>query len=161
EFQDISEIQMSILEGITGPNTTVVAVGDADQAIYSWRGSKVEYIVTEFAQRFSPCTSFPMNLTFRYGDELALFANHMIVNNKVRDDKLTIADPGNPNTLIELAHPKKGRNPLIMSMLKDRQAGGSLGDVAILARNYKIGRASCRESVETSGEAIPSSRHSA
>lgn len=152
EFQDISEIQMSILEGITGPNTTVVAVGDADQAIYSWRGSKVEYIVTEFAQRFSPCTSFPMNLTFRYGDELALFANHMIVNNKVRDDKLTIADPGNPNTLIELAHPKKGRNPLIMSMLKDRQAGGSLGDVAILARNYSH---ALPLQLEMLGEGIP------
>ncbi|MBD3979970.1 UvrD-helicase domain-containing protein, partial [Xanthomonas citri pv. citri] len=32
EFQDISEVQMSILEGITGPDTTVVVVGDADQA---------------------------------------------------------------------------------------------------------------------------------
>ncbi|MGD6497704.1 UvrD-helicase domain-containing protein, partial [Xanthomonas citri pv. citri] len=27
EFQDISEVQMSILEGITGPDTTVVVVG--------------------------------------------------------------------------------------------------------------------------------------
>lgn len=136
EFQDISEIQMSILEGITGPKTTVLAVGDADQAIYSWRGSRVEYIVTEFQQRFTPCTSYPMTLSFRYGTELALFANHLVINNKVRDDKITIADAGNPETLIELTSPTKGRNPLIMSMLKERHAAGTLGDVAILARNY-------------------------
>lgn len=136
EFQDISEIQMSILEGLTGQDTTVLAVGDADQAIYSWRGSKVDYIVTEFEQRFAPCTRYPMTLTFRYGDELALFANHLVVNNKVRDDKLTIADPGNPDTLIELAHPVKGRNPRIMRMLEERRKAGTLRDVAILARNY-------------------------
>lgn len=136
EFQDISEIQMSILEGITGPNTTVLAVGDADQAIYSWRGSRVEYIVTEFEKRFTPCTRFPMTQSFRYGDELALFANHLVVNNKIRDDKLTIADQSNPDTLIELAHPRAGRNPTIMRVLQEHRAAGTLRDVAVLARNY-------------------------
>lgn len=136
EFQDISEIQMFIVEVITGPNTSVLAVGDADQAIYSWRGSAVRFIVTEFQSRFTPCQLYPMTRTFRFGDELALFANHIIVNNKERDDKLSIADPGNPDTLIELVHPERGRNPTIIRVLEERKAGGTLRDVAILARNY-------------------------
>ncbi|APO93300.1 ATP-dependent helicase [Xanthomonas vesicatoria] len=136
EFQDISEVQMSILEGITGPDTTVVVVGDADQAIYSWRGSKVSYIVHEFAARFTPCTRFAMSRTFRFGDELALFANHIVVNNKERDDKISIAEEGNPNTLVELTYPVKGRNAFIINLLQERMANGSLSDAAMLCRNY-------------------------
>lgn len=136
EFQDISEVQMSILEGITGPDTTVVVVGDADQAVYSWRGSAVRFIVTEFAQRFTPCTRYAMSRTFRFGDELALFANHIVVNNKERDDKISIAEEGNPNTLVELTHPVNGRNPFIIKLLQERMANGSLGETAMLCRNY-------------------------
>ncbi|QRD62759.1 ATP-dependent helicase (plasmid) [Xanthomonas citri pv. citri] len=139
EFQDISEIQMFIVEVITGHNTSVLAVGDADQAIYSWRGSAVRYIVSEFQTRFAPCQLFPMTRTFRFGDELALFANHIVVNNKERDDKLSIADPGNPDTLIELVHPVRGRNPTIMRLLQGHQAAGTLRNVAILVRNYSHG----------------------
>lgn len=136
EFQDISEVQMSILEGITGPETSVVVVGDADQAIYSWRGARVQYITQEFAARFTPCKRYVMSRTFRFGDELALFANHLVVNNKIRDDKLSIAEDGNPSTLVELTHPVRGRNPFIINLLKERQANGSLSDAAILCRNY-------------------------
>ncbi|WP_267122771.1 ATP-dependent helicase, partial [Xanthomonas sacchari] len=152
EFQDISEIQMFIVEVITGPSTSVLVVGDADQAIYSWRGSAVRYIVSEFQTRFAPCKLFPMTRTFRFGDELALFANHLVVNNKERDDKLSIADPGNPDTLIELVHPVRGRNPSIMRLLKEHQAAGTLRNVAVLARNYSH---AVPLQLEMLGEGIP------
>ena len=152
EFQDISEVQMSIVEGLAGPNTTVVAVGDLNQSIYSFRGSAPRFIRSEFEARFAPCTRFPLNTTFRYGDELALVANHLIGNNKDRDDTLTIAADGNPDTIVELAKPVKGRNPTIIDHLKLRQASGTLSDVAMLVRNFSHGMPL---QLEMLGERIP------
>ena len=63
EFQDTSQIQYAILKwyGVNylSQNTgsargKMVAVGDDDQAIYSWRGSDVDIITWQFEQDFSP-----------------------------------------------------------------------------------------------------------
>ncbi|MBD4649756.1 hypothetical protein GUG44_20840, partial [Xanthomonas citri pv. citri] len=67
---------------------------------------------------------------------MALFANHIVVNNKERDDKISIAEEGNPNTLVELTYPVKGRNAFIINLLQERMANGSLSDAGILCRNY-------------------------
>lgn len=42
EFQDMNPIQYEILKYLTGPKSSVFAVGDDDQAIYGFRGSNPE-----------------------------------------------------------------------------------------------------------------------
>lgn len=123
EFQDANPVQFEILRGLAGlipfaipqevqemhqlldlrpdgPITSVVAVGDDSQSIYGFRGADVSLINEEFAQVFSPCTKYPLTRTFRYGHQTALLANHIITCNQDRDDKLTIAADGNPDTKI-------------------------------------------------------------
>lgn len=51
EYQDTDPLQVALLQALTGPNTTLIAVGDPDQAIYGFRGADVRAI-SRFAEDF-------------------------------------------------------------------------------------------------------------
>jgi DNA helicase-2/ATP-dependent DNA helicase PcrA len=53
EFQDTSQIQYALLQ-IYARDATIVAIGDDDQTIYSWRGSDISVITKKFRGDFSP-----------------------------------------------------------------------------------------------------------
>lgn len=61
EYQDVNPAQERLIELLARPIGTadVVVVGDDDQAIYQWRGSAVENIVT-FDQRYPDVTQFKL-----------------------------------------------------------------------------------------------------
>lgn len=54
EFQDTSQIQYALLKVYGSNAKQVVAVGDDDQTIYSWRGSYNGIILHDFEEDFSP-----------------------------------------------------------------------------------------------------------
>ncbi|WP_419554582.1 ATP-dependent helicase [Candidatus Poriferisodalis sp.] len=74
EYQDINPAQETLIERLTGPHTELCVVGDDDQAIYQWRGSDVENIVT-FADRYAPVTSFSITTNRRSRPEIVRTAN--------------------------------------------------------------------------------------
>lgn len=51
EYQDTDPLQVALLKALAGPDTTLVAVGDPDQAIYGFRGADVGGIV-RFSETF-------------------------------------------------------------------------------------------------------------
>ncbi|MGB0972725.1 MAG: UvrD-helicase domain-containing protein, partial [Mycobacterium sp.] len=61
EYQDVNPAQERLIELLAKPNGTadLVVVGDDDQAIYQWRGSSVENIVT-FADRYPAVAQFTL-----------------------------------------------------------------------------------------------------
>lgn len=63
EFQDTSQIQYAILKMYARGCKKIVAIGDDDQTIYSWRGSYNKIITEEFAKDFNPTIS---NLSVNY-----------------------------------------------------------------------------------------------
>jgi DNA helicase-2/ATP-dependent DNA helicase PcrA len=44
EFQDVNPLQFAVLEAMRGPESTLVVVGDPDQAIYGWNGADPRFI---------------------------------------------------------------------------------------------------------------------
>lgn len=136
EFQDVNPVQYAILQGIAGSRANVMAVGDADQSIYGWRGAEVDFINKHFARDFAPCTLLRLTNTFRYGHQTALIANHIISHNLERDDKITVAHPNNPKTRVTRvpAYPKRpsGLVPLLRQAVNDQ----SLLKQAMLVRYY-------------------------
>ena len=74
EYQDINPAQEALIERLTGPDTELCVVGDDDQAIYQWRGSDVENIVT-FEDRYAPVTSFSITTNRRSRPEIVRTAN--------------------------------------------------------------------------------------
>ena len=61
EYQDVNPAQERIIELIAKPigKADLVVVGDDDQAIYQWRGSKVENILS-FEERYTDVTTFSL-----------------------------------------------------------------------------------------------------
>lgn len=61
EYQDVNPAQERLIELLAKPNgaADLVVVGDDDQAIYQWRGSSVENIVT-FADRYPGVAQFTL-----------------------------------------------------------------------------------------------------
>lgn len=63
EFQDTSQIQYEIIKYYAVGRKKIVAIGDDDQLIYSWRGSDIEIINYKFEKDFSPKV---YNLSYNY-----------------------------------------------------------------------------------------------
>lgn len=54
EFQDTSQIQYALIKVYASHCKKIVAIGDDDQTIYSWRGSDNKIICEDFREDFSP-----------------------------------------------------------------------------------------------------------
>jgi ATP-dependent DNA helicase UvrD/PcrA len=44
EFQDVNPLQFALLQSFLGPESTLVVVGDPDQAIYGWNGAEPDFL---------------------------------------------------------------------------------------------------------------------
>lgn len=95
EFQDTSQIQYAILKwyGVNYLSVNkgtskgkIVAVGDDDQAIYSWRGSDVDIITWQFEQDFSPVVN-QLTTNYRCPNNILEPVINSIVLNKKRHIK--------------------------------------------------------------------------
>lgn len=64
EAQDTNAIQRAILKKIIAPGGRLVAVGDAAQAIYGFRGA-TSNALDALAEEFSPCTRLPLSVSYR------------------------------------------------------------------------------------------------
>ena len=152
EYQDVNGIQQFLLQVLYGNggyrgNGQVMVIGDADQTIYEFRGSKPEYITKEFEKAFSSPvqldgteithTSYQLPHTFRYGHKLSLLANQVIGENQDREDVLCLSHPSTPNTRIHLKH-SSDYSQEVLKLLNELAEKRPLEDVAILNRLWGI-----------------------
>ena len=86
EFQDTNQIQKSLVQQLCGPDTIVCAVGDEDQAIYSWRGAKVENMM-EFESDFENAKVIKLDQNYRSTKQILSVANSVIRHNIGRREK--------------------------------------------------------------------------
>ncbi|MBQ5696058.1 MAG: ATP-dependent helicase [Clostridium sp.] len=85
EFQDCDELQIEFLKLINGDNE-LFAVGDEDQCIYSFRGSKPEYMVN-FNKSFEGGVKVYLSTNYRSKKNIVDISKNLILNNKGRNDK--------------------------------------------------------------------------
>lgn len=153
EYQDVNGIQQFLLQILHGAggyqgNGQVMVIGDADQTIYEFRGSKPEYISKEFETAFNAQNihgeaiptahiSYQLPHTFRYGHKLSLLANQVIGENQDREDVLCLSHPTTPNTRIHLQH-HSDYSQQVLTLLKELAEKRPLEDVAILNRLWGI-----------------------
>jgi DNA helicase-2/ATP-dependent DNA helicase PcrA len=135
EYQDINETQQQLLKILAGSRAQVMVVGDVDQCIYEWRGARPEYITSRFAEDFSEPRQYQLSYTFRYGHQLSLAANHLISNNRLRDQKHCVSHTGNrASQIVSVEHgPDQPVAGFIQQWLRE---GRSLGEAAVLVRLY-------------------------
>ncbi|MBA2853477.1 DNA helicase-2/ATP-dependent DNA helicase PcrA [Methanococcus maripaludis] len=95
EYQDVNKIQELLVEAIAKNAEAVCVVGDDDQCIYSWRGSKIGNII-DFDKNYDilskenfdkPVSDIPLDINFRSTEGIVHTAAEFIKNNKHRSKK--------------------------------------------------------------------------
>ena len=97
EFQDTNAIQYAFVRVLAGDTGQVFVVGDDDQAIYGWRGAKVEN-VQAFLRDFPGAQIIRLEQNYRSSGNILAAANAVIEHNPDRIGKQlwTEAGEGDP-----------------------------------------------------------------
>ncbi len=83
EYHDVNEVQYQLLRLLTAPpENNLMVVADADQSIYSWRGSNPQFI-EHFKSNYSPYT-VELGDHYRCSETILRAAEEVIANNPLR-----------------------------------------------------------------------------
>lgn len=131
EFQDTSQIQYALLKLYGVSAKQVVAIGDDDQTIYSWRGSYNGIITHHFMEDFNPIKN-DLSVNFRCPENILNAIKPSISLNKNRFQKnLSSFRKGGSIRVLECNGYMSMLSELNKSVLEDCKNGKS---VAILCR---------------------------
>ena len=142
EFQDTNAIQYAFVRVLAGESGQVFVVGDDDQAIYGWRGAKVEN-VQRFLKDFPGAQTIRLEQNYRSTANILGAANAVIAHNPDRIGKELWTDSGD-GELIDLYAAYNEMDEARYLVERARQwvrDGGSYGDVAVLYRSNAQSRA--------------------
>ena len=136
EFQDTNTIQYAWLRAFVGPRNYVMAVGDDDQSIYSWRGAKIENI-HRFCADFKDAKLIRLEQNYRSTQNILNAANALIDNNTHRLGKKlwTDSNPGQPLTLYAAFNERDEAHYIVSSIKECLQQGYTANHIAILYRS--------------------------
>lgn len=142
EYQDINAIQQYLLNILyDADSTSLMVIGDPDQTIYEFRGSRPEFISDDFDQQFSrpnqAVVCYKLPHTFRYGHALSLLANHLITNNKQRPDVLCISHQDNFPTKVQL-HLARYEPALVKTLVEAELKHREAEEIAIIHRVWAL-----------------------
>ncbi|MCK2182682.1 ATP-dependent helicase [Halomonas getboli] len=135
EYQDINPTQQRLLAVLAGRDAAVMAVGDANQCIYEWRGAHPDTMLEDFTAIFGEARDYPLSTTFRHGHALALAANHAIEANRRRPDQLCLAAPDNPDTRLAVG---QGSQALLDELAGWQRDGRRLDEACLLVRSWAL-----------------------
>lgn len=135
EFQDTNTIQYRWLKALSGSRSFMMAVGDDDQSIYSWRGAQVKNL-HHFMRDFKNAQTIRLEQNYRSTKVILDAANAVIEKNKNRMGKTLWTDSheGELITLYE-AYNEREEASYVVSTIKSLSRNQSLNDFAILYRS--------------------------
>ena len=141
EYHDVNRVQYRLLQLLcAAPEHNLMVVADADQSIYSWRGSNPQYI-KNFLDDFTPQT-VELDEHYRCSETILRAAEEVIAKNPVRQKQHTL-----------ITHKDEGRNifhytfttpteearsiiKIIRNLVKQRNF--SYRDIAIFYRTHRL-----------------------
>ncbi len=136
EFQDTNTIQYALIQLLAGQSNKVFIVGDDDQAIYGWRGARVENI-QRFQKDFSSAEVIRLEQNYRSTTTILSAANALIDNNADRMGKKlwSSGEDGEP-VIFYNAYDERDETHFVVDKIKQFvEAGNARADVAILYRS--------------------------
>ena len=86
EFQDINRVQYESVKILATPSNNLFIVGDDDQSIYRFRGSRPEFLLN-FPNDFPETNKITLETNYRSTDEIIKYANNLIADNEMRYNK--------------------------------------------------------------------------
>ncbi|WP_250277418.1 ATP-dependent helicase [[Clostridium] colinum] len=86
EFQDINRVQYECIKMLVPKDDNIFVVGDDDQSIYGFRGSRPEFLLS-FHKDFSYAKKVVLNVNYRSTNQIINLCNNIIDDNKNRYKK--------------------------------------------------------------------------
>ncbi|WP_434026640.1 DNA helicase II [[Pseudomonas] boreopolis] len=142
EFQDTNAIQYAFVRVLAGDSGHVFVVGDDDQAIYGWRGAKVEN-VQRFLKDFAGAQVIRLEQNYRSSANILGAANAVIAHNPDRIGKQlwTESGEGEPIDLYAAYNEVDEARYVVERARQWVRDGGSYGELAVLYRSNAQSRA--------------------
>ena len=142
EFQDTNAIQYAFVRVLAGDSGHVFVVGDDDQAIYGWRGAKVEN-VQRFLKDFPGAQTVRLEQNYRSSANILGAANAVIAHNPDRIGKELWTDSGDGDPIdLYAAYNEMDEARYVVERARQWvRDGGSYGDAAVLYRSNAQSRA--------------------
>ncbi len=135
EFQDINGIQFEVMKLLAGERRNLFVVGDDDQSIYRFRGSRPE-LMLHFTDDFPEAKIVLLDVNYRSGAKIVASAQNLISHNTKRYQKRIRAgqeEDGDVEYALFADQREEGLR-IIRDLSARRERGGDLTDVAVLFR---------------------------
>jgi len=135
EFQDINSVQYETVKLLAAPANNLFIVGDDDQSIYKFRGSRPEFLL-HFPNDYPNAASVTLDTNYRSTNQIIDYANNAIAKNKLRYNKI-IKGTGRdgPKPLILSAEDQNQEAAKIAQRIRDLwKKGADLDSIAIIYR---------------------------
>ncbi|UYK66543.1 DNA helicase II [Xanthomonas sacchari] len=142
EFQDTNAIQYAFVRVLAGDSGHVFVVGDDDQAIYGWRGAKVEN-VQRFLTDFPSAQTIRLEQNYRSSANILNAANAVIAHNPDRIGKQLWTDSGDGEPIdLYAAYNEVDEARYVVERVRQWvRDGGSYSEAAVLYRSNAQSRA--------------------
>jgi DNA helicase-2/ATP-dependent DNA helicase PcrA len=142
EFQDTNSVQYAFVRLLAGDTGQVFVVGDDDQAIYGWRGAKVEN-VQRFLRDYPGAQTFKLEQNYRSTGHILAAANAVIAHNPQRLGKELWTDSGEGEPIdLFTAYSEVDEARFVVERIRAWiDAGGEAGECAVLYRSNAQSRA--------------------
>ncbi len=136
EFQDTNTLQYAWIRVLAGSSGQVFVVGDDDQAIYGWRGAKVEN-VQQFLRDFPGARTIKLEQNYRSTAIILKAANSVIARNGGRLGKQLWTDGGDGERIaLYAAYNEQDEARFVIERIREYIAEhGHARDCAILYRS--------------------------
>ena len=142
EFQDTNAIQYGFVRLLAGDSGHVFVVGDDDQAIYGWRGAKVEN-VQRFLHDYPGAATLKLEQNYRSSANILGAANAVITHNPDRLGKQLWTESGEGEPIdLYAAYNEVDEARFVVERIRQWVGdGGSHRETAILYRSNAQSRA--------------------
>lgn len=149
EFQDINKIQYDVVKLLAMPQNNLFIVGDDDQSIYGFRGSKPD-IMLNFQKDYPSAVKVVLDTNYRSAGNIVTAAGKVIINNKVRFDKniSTVNDAGDKVEIVEFNTTAEEYAEIIERIRLYVKNGGLYADNAVLFRTNSLAAPLVRKFIE-------------
>jgi DNA helicase-2/ATP-dependent DNA helicase PcrA len=154
EYQDTNALQLAIVYALAGEKNNVMVVGDPAQAIYGFRGAAPETMLN-FRKRFPESRIIKLETNYRSSAEIVALVNAIdqrtgsgfqrTLRSHSGESGLRPVFMESPNSLVQASE-------IGDSILRHKDEGGLISDVAILVRSMSFAR---RIEVELTTRKIP------
>ncbi|MCB9012088.1 MAG: UvrD-helicase domain-containing protein [Actinobacteria bacterium] len=135
EYQDTNQAQYRLVQLLAAPQNNVMAVGDDDQGIYSWRGADVRNIL-EFERDYPNAAVVALEQNYRSTGTILRAANAVVALNRGRREKTLWTDRGDGERIVVEAcrdeHEEARR--VVSEIDRALGEGTSLDEIAVFYR---------------------------